>query len=84
MHGAGGVAAVERQLRAHERREVVAVGRLEQPAGLLEQALAAAQLGQANHAVGDAVGVDLGQRAEVGAQLGLGRPQSPRQMRMSA
>ena len=73
VHGAGRIAAVERQLGAHERREEVPVGRLEQPAGLLEQALAPAQLGQPDHPVGDAVGVDVGQRAEVGAQLGLRR-----------
>ena len=49
------------------------VGRLEQPARLLEQPLAAAQLGEPHHPVPDAVGVDVGQRAEVGAQLGLRR-----------
>ena len=73
VHGAGRVAAVERQLGAHERREVVPVGRLEQPARLVQEALAPAQLGQPDHPVGDAVGMDVGQRAEVGAQLRLRR-----------
>jgi hypothetical protein len=56
VHGAGRIAAVERQLGAHERGEEMPVGRLEQPAGLLEQALALAQLGQPDHPVGDAMG----------------------------
>ena len=73
MHGAGRIASVERQLGAHERGEEMPVGRLEQPAGLLEQTLAPAQLGQPDHPVGDAMGVDVGQRAQVGAQLGLRR-----------
>ena len=84
VHGAGRIAAVERELGAHERGEEMPVGRLEQPARLLEQPLAAAQLGEAHHPVPMRLGWMSASGPRLARSSASAALQSPRQMRMSA